>query len=308
MRVLCLHGVGSSAAICETQLRPFLQAVDSSYEFVFVDGPVLSPRGPGENDTYFSATLWAGPGHTDEVIAIGVSAAIDGPFFSHTAGYSTADMVDAFNHLEDTIDELGPFDGVLGFSQGAALTIAYMHRQQELNKMVPFGFALCLSSVLPCSADDMYLQGVIEKLSEHRRPLTIGPAALDASLSSEERIFLNFMMRTIVPAKKMRAMLPDIDLNHYTDGHGVDAPRLMHPQLLKERIHIPTVHVIGKRDFDFMRNMSEAALGLCSESMVKKLQHSGGHHPPQKHAEVQALIRAMEWAARQSQRVLHLHL
>lgn len=236
-----------------------------------------------------------------------MSTDIDGPFFSHTAGYSAAEMADAFKHLEDTIEELGPFDGVLGFSQGAALVISFMHRQQELQNMVPFGFALCLSSVLPCSADPMYLQGVVEKLSD-RRLLTMGPAALASTLSGEERIFLNLLMRTIIPAKENRAMLPDIDLNHYMDGDDCNAPRVMHPQLLKERIRIPTVHVTGKRDFDFMRNMSEAALGLCDTKMVKKLQHSGGHHPPQKDAEVQALIRAMEWAVRQAQKAQGLHL
>ncbi|KAH7080818.1 DUF341 domain protein [Paraphoma chrysanthemicola] len=283
MRVLCLHGVGSSGSICETQLRPFLQATDFTYEFVFVDGAVSSPRGPG------------------------VSTEFEGPFFSHTAGYSPAEMTDAFKHLEDTIEELGPFDGVLGFSQGAALTIAYMHRQQELQNKVPFGFALCLSSVLPCSADQMYLQGTIQTLSD-RRLVTMGPAALASPLSGEEHVFLNLLMRTIIPAKENRAMLPDIDLNHYTDGDGRNAPRLMHPQLLKERIRIPTVHVTGKRDFDFMRSMSEVALGLCDAKMVKKLQHSGGHQPPQKAAEVQALIRAMEWAARQARKAQGLHL
>ncbi|EOA84354.1 uncharacterized protein SETTUDRAFT_55643, partial [Exserohilum turcica Et28A] len=275
MRVLCLHGVGSSATILETQLRPFLQAVDSSYEFIFADGPIPSPRGPG------------------------VSADIDGPFFSHTAGYSAEDMADAFSHLEDTIDELGPFDGVLGFSQGGALLTSYMHRQQELRNAVPFGFALILSSVLPCSANPTYLQGVFDKLSD-RRLLTMGPAALAKTLSGEERIFLNLLMHTIILAKENRAMLPEIDLNAYTDAHGRDAPRIMHSQLTKERIHIPTIHVTGKRDYDFMRNMSEAAFSLFDERMVKKLQHSGSHHPPMKPVEVQSLIRAMDWAVKQS--------
>jgi len=48
MRILCLHGVGSSGKILESQLQPFMQAVDPSYEFVFVDGPFLCERGPGE--------------------------------------------------------------------------------------------------------------------------------------------------------------------------------------------------------------------------------------------------------------------
>jgi predicted esterase len=303
MRVLCLHGVGSSASICETQLRPFLRAVDSTFEFIFVDGPVLSPRGPGKNQRSLHPVNGA-----DTYFAIGVSADIHGPFFSHTAGYSAAEMVDAFNHLEETIHELGPFDGVLGFSQGAALTIAYMHRQEELQMMVPFGFAVCLSSVVPCSADVTYLQGTIEKLSEHRRLLTVGPATHDSTLKKEELIFINLLMKTIVPARERQAMLPDIDINLYTNGGGIDAPRIMHPQLLTTRIRIPTVHVTGKRDFDFMHNMSEAAIGLCDERMVRKLQHSGGHHPPQKNAEVQALIRAMDWAIKQSQKVQGLHL
>jgi hypothetical protein len=56
MKVLCLHGAGSSAIICETQLRPFLRAADATYEFMLVDGPVLSPRGPGEGKMCFQVT------------------------------------------------------------------------------------------------------------------------------------------------------------------------------------------------------------------------------------------------------------
>lgn len=47
MRLLCLHGVGSSGSICESQLTPLMRAADPSYEFVFVDGPAPSIRGPG---------------------------------------------------------------------------------------------------------------------------------------------------------------------------------------------------------------------------------------------------------------------
>lgn len=47
MKILCLHGVGSSGAICERQFAPFIKAADPSYDFVFVDGPVESIKGPG---------------------------------------------------------------------------------------------------------------------------------------------------------------------------------------------------------------------------------------------------------------------
>lgn len=48
MRILALHGVGSSAKILESQLVGLMKSVDASYEFVLVDGPVPSHRGPGK--------------------------------------------------------------------------------------------------------------------------------------------------------------------------------------------------------------------------------------------------------------------
>ncbi|KAF2129724.1 DUF341 domain protein [Dothidotthia symphoricarpi CBS 119687] len=285
MRLLCLHGVGSSANILENQLRSFLQAVDPAYEFIFVDGPFASPRGPG------------------------VSAHVEGPFFSHTVGYSPLKMAEALDYIDETLDELGPFDGVLGFSQGAAVLIAYMYQHEACRKPLPFKFALIFSSVMPCSDDIGYCQGIFDRLRSHRRELTAPPAAgAVPSPLREERIFIDLLLRTVVPARKNRAMLPDFDLGVYTEGDGLDAPRLMHPLLLKERIHIPTVHITGKRDSNFMRSMSEAARGLCDDKLVKKLEHGGGHHPPQKDVEIKAVIRAMDWAIAQSQKGLSLHL
>lgn len=47
MRILCLHGVGSSGSILESQLDAFVKAADPSYEFVYADGPYPSEKGPG---------------------------------------------------------------------------------------------------------------------------------------------------------------------------------------------------------------------------------------------------------------------
>lgn len=47
MRILCLHGVGTSGAILERQMANLKRELDPSYELVFVDGPFESERGPG---------------------------------------------------------------------------------------------------------------------------------------------------------------------------------------------------------------------------------------------------------------------
>ncbi|KAK4224176.1 serine hydrolase FSH [Podospora fimiseda] len=265
MRIICLHGVGSSGRILDSQMQPLVQALDPSYEFVFVDGPFLCERGPG------------------------MAAFLDGPFFSHTEGYSPDQMAEAHDYLETTIDELGPFDGVFGFSQGGALAISYMHRKQVRDKIRPFKFALIMSSVIPCSAD---------------------PGDCLCAIRRQDRNFTELLEKTVVEARKNKALLPDIDLRVY-DRDCIDereAPRLMHGLLLKEKIRTPTVHVTGRKDFVFMRAMSDAAREVCEVKMLKSLEHGGGHQPPQRAGEVKAVARAVEWAVAMGQRVGGVHI
>ncbi|PNY29659.1 Uncharacterized protein TCAP_00427, partial [Tolypocladium capitatum] len=276
MRILCLHGVGSSGIICESQLHPFIRACDPSYEFIFVDGPAPSDRGPG------------------------MGAFLDGPFYSHTNGYDPGSMASAIEHLETIIDESGPFNGVLGFSQGAALALSYMHLQQTRNEPIAFKFALCFSSVIPCSADEDFGEGVIQRLCPLRLNLDgIGSMSVEMQ-TDEETLFNDLLRRTVIPAQENNSLLPNYDMAVYTRGDFSKAPRLMHPNLTRHKIRVPTVHITGKRDADFMRNMADAARGLCDEKTLKKLEHNGGHQPPQKDAEVKAAIRAMEWAISRS--------
>lgn len=229
-----------------------------------------------------------------------MGAYFEGPFFSHTTGYSPDEMADALEHLDTTIEELGPFDGILGFSQGAALALSYIYQQQVHGEPPPFSFALCFSSVIPFSADAGYCQSVIQRLCALQRDMSVTPSADETLLTRDELLFCDVMLRTVIAAKKKGAALPEYSMDVYNKGDGSKAPRIMHAQLLKEKIRIPTVHVTGKRDFDFMQNMSDIARGLCEERLTRKLEHSGGHHPPQKDSEVKAVVRAMEWAIDQA--------
>ncbi|PGH17659.1 hypothetical protein AJ79_01021 [Helicocarpus griseus UAMH5409] len=284
MKILCLHGVGSSGSICESQFSPLLRRIDPSFELIFVDGPVECERGPG------------------------MGLHLEGPFFSHTAGYSPGAMIEALEHLDATINDLGPFDGVFGFSQGGALALSYMHQQQVSGNQAPFKFALCFSSVIPCSSDAGYCQSIIQRLCTVPWHNIRVPSEDSLDLTREERQFRDLLLQTVIPARKNNALLPAYDMSVYMNGDGSEAPRVMHPQLLREKIRTPTVHIWGKRDFDFMRNMSDAASGLCEEHLTKKLEHSGGHQPPQKDPEIKAVLRALEWAINQSERVGGLHL
>ncbi|KAF2271300.1 uncharacterized protein EI97DRAFT_388231 [Westerdykella ornata] len=103
MKILTLHGLGSSASMLKEQIAPFMRELGPSYQFTFVDGEIPCGRGPG-------VPHWA-----------------TGPFFSYAAGFSPPQVQNALDRLDQFIREKGPFDGILGFSLGAAL--AMLHKK-----------------------------------------------------------------------------------------------------------------------------------------------------------------------------------
>lgn len=48
-KVLCLHGGGLSGTIMEKQLKSFCDQLDTTYEYIFVDGEIDHPRAKGKN-------------------------------------------------------------------------------------------------------------------------------------------------------------------------------------------------------------------------------------------------------------------
>lgn len=230
-----------------------------------------------------------------------MGAQFSGPFFSHTEGYAPGQMADALAHLDATVEQLGPFDGVVGFSQGAALAVSYMHDQATRHGHAPFRFAVLFSTVCAFAADPEASLDAIRGLCRAGRGLDA--AAGDGLLNARERALHDALAKVIRPLRESQALLPDIDLAVYTVGSGCDAPRLLLPELLAQKLRVPTVHMHGKRDARFMRDMSLTARGLFDEKLAKTLEHGGSHHPPQKDAEVRAALRAMEWAVGQAERL-----
>ena len=97
-KILCLHGGGDSATIFQSDpaMQDLIEAV-SEFEFIFVDAPE-------------EGGLWIRdpPGGKDE-------------------GTSDPDWADtSISFLDQYISENGPFYGILGFSQGAAMVPVYL--------------------------------------------------------------------------------------------------------------------------------------------------------------------------------------
>jgi hypothetical protein len=128
LRVLCLHGYHGNAAVLRRQMSALTSGLDANIEFVYVDAPSLS-----ENDFGW----WHSPARGWE--------------------RTRAWVVKLFaSQLR--------FDGVFGFSQGAALTGLLAGMRQSGKEGVSFEFAVMVGGFVNDSPD---LAGL------YRQPFTV---------------------------------------------------------------------------------------------------------------------------------------
>ncbi|KAH7041157.1 serine hydrolase-domain-containing protein [Microdochium trichocladiopsis] len=134
MRILCLHGRGTNAAIFEQQLQPLIRRLPAHYQYDFVDGPVPVNPAPGIAD------------HSA------------GPYLAwHRRSFSD-EVEEAHGFLSSIVSEDGPYDGVIGFSQGAGMAAGLLIAASTWGGEAaaaaqgaapPFRFAIFLCSQLP---------------------------------------------------------------------------------------------------------------------------------------------------------------
>ncbi|KOS22232.1 UPF0483 protein [Escovopsis weberi] len=106
MRFLCLHGRGTNAAIFKDQTAKICDAIGQDNDFVYIDGHVAADVVPGigsitasrESDRFAFVPLGADP-HVYRAF---------------------------FAELRDFIEFQGPFDGLMGFSEGASIAMTML--------------------------------------------------------------------------------------------------------------------------------------------------------------------------------------
>ncbi|KAJ5747736.1 uncharacterized protein N7511_009432 [Penicillium nucicola] len=123
MRFLCLHGVGTNSKVLEIQTAPLRYEIGDGHTYDFVEG-------------IFPYEL--APEIRDLVVA-------DDQGFSYFDPHSVSASLQAVNDLERFIEEEGPYDGVLGFSQGMMLACTLLMRKVQEKKALPFKCAIFFS-------------------------------------------------------------------------------------------------------------------------------------------------------------------
>ncbi|CAI7563789.1 unnamed protein product [Penicillium pancosmium] len=131
MRFLCLHGASTNSEIFEIQTGGLRQALEAKgHRFTFVNGSL------------------------DASVEAELEGVVEGPFYNHylrSPSLPGSSLHDAFEHTHQLIDEKGPFDAVMGFSQGGALAAALLINHAKTNPTSPplFRAAVFLCSGMP---------------------------------------------------------------------------------------------------------------------------------------------------------------
>ncbi|KAK2606933.1 hypothetical protein N8I77_005652 [Diaporthe amygdali] len=117
MRFLCLHGIGTSIEIMEAQLSSLRLRLGDTHEYDFVEGPFIWPPARGIEEAF---------GKQEACYS----------FFDDTLASIHQSVLDLAEYLDS--DE-GPFDGIIGFSQGGALAATLLAAEERGQLPYPSG-------------------------------------------------------------------------------------------------------------------------------------------------------------------------
>lgn len=160
-----------------------------------------------------------------------------------------------------TIEDEGPFDGLLGFSQGAALAASVIIQQSTVGKQ------LVECAVFICACFPWLIQS-------------------SCFVASDET------------ARNRQRSLETLDLEGFMPAEL--SPNIHHPQHLLDspiRISIPTAHILEGQTDEYIAQ-SRGLIVLCEKnSEVKVIDYEGGHIVPRGQPIACRIAKVIMWAA-----------
>jgi hypothetical protein len=197
--------MGTNAQIYEAQLSPIVAQMDSTHEYYFPEGFIECEAPPG------------------------VPALFQGPFYCFYAKPTAEQVKAAYEFVLEVIEEEGPFDGIMGFSQGGALAAMILLHHRKTSPHLPdlFRLAVFTCASLPFDPDTE------TQPQPYNTIIDMETGAVDVR---------NFLPGDVIEQVPMNGFLVPLE-----DGDVV--LRRFHPSCEPTRIDIPTVHIMGKSDW-----------------------------------------------------------
>ncbi|KAE8379812.1 serine hydrolase FSH [Aspergillus bertholletiae] len=209
MRILCLHGKGTSAEIFKSQTTSFrARLTDLPITFDFIDAPY--PTTP----------------------ASGIDLFYEPPYYTFWQGDSLSALQNTRTWLLDLIAKRGPYDAVLCFSQGCTLAAAtlLLHAHESPLTPPPFKAAIFICGGAPLSL----LENVGYEITAEMR-----------EQDAESRRKLSAQADSAAILAKGTDRWSGGGAGHLIDEDSIRAEIEARGMV---KIGVPTVHVYGRKD------------------------------------------------------------
>lgn len=288
MRFLCLHGYGTNSQILKASFAPIRAGLPQDWEFKFLDGEMETRPGPGrlgDKLALVSRYILTNP--------IGIDTIFPGPYFAYHKLPSPLEMHRAYDLVMDVVNEEGPFDGIIGFSQGAALaaTIIVTEAMRNTGQSL-FRVAVFFSATMPYDLSAGKL--TVSSTSPMSLKLTYHDASGEEVLDENRDWSTDLRTAWTLEELQSRQHLHPDDYPSVYSLQGLDLLLRYHPSVTLQRIRMPTVHVVGLND-EFMKH-GKALADMCESKIRRVVTHEGGHHLPKERVSVGKICEAIVWA------------
>ncbi|KAJ5280552.1 hypothetical protein N7478_005924 [Penicillium angulare] len=253
MKILCLHGKGTSGAIFKSQTSSFrAQLSRKDIEFDFIDGPFKSNA------------------------AAGVDLFYPPPYFGFLEESTYDDMLAACDWLRVYISKNGPYDAVMGFSQGTIMASTYLLLHQEETPHLPPPFK---AAIFSCGAVSL---GVLEELG-----FNITSSMHHRDMASRRSLGNMASSNAILQSGGSR-------WQGDTTSQGLSEDQVRDEIKGPLQIPIPTVHIYGTKDPRYSAGVQLS--GVCNPENRRTFNHGGGHEIPRTSAVSNTIAELIEWA------------
>lgn len=154
-----MHGFRQNGSGFKGRTASLAKKLKNLAELIFIDAPHELPfiYVPNENSTSNlnpccapnqlskKKFAWLIPSGSNDLCGLDNWIATDIPFDPLQYMDQTEGFNESCSYLDETVMQIGPFDGILGFSQGAAMVALYCKHKQISNSLSGFRFGMLFS-------------------------------------------------------------------------------------------------------------------------------------------------------------------
>lgn len=260
-------------------IAPFFSQISPEHTFDFIDAQFEGSAAPGIADVF------------------------PGPYFVWYQNYNPENVEKVHEYLQSVIDEDGPYDGIIGFSEGAALAASFLLSREyratlgQVSEDIvsEFKMAIFFNSVKPYSPSEEIGSDAAEQFQQELRRHSLflkGQSAdrrkssisdVEISALAERRQSVLAQRRKSIIAWKKDGMLGEkagwAEVDKKVQNHVWD--RLFSPVFSFDpdsfpcKIQIPTLNVIGIKDQ--FSEYSEELTKLCDPEQMEIARIDLGH-------------------------------